>query len=127
MSGIEWARNPANKTVLLDANATKEILAHVIGRELKVLVAMIYNFAFTEGTLPVRPYVAYFGLIVFPASINLYPPIVIAFREKHFLVVREFHPNFVCLLKLPLFPVCFPLLDQIYYTLRFFAITPGAQ
>ena len=127
MSGIKWAWNPANKTVLLYAYSTKEVLAHVTGRELKVLVAMIYNFAFTEGTLPVRPYVAYFGLIVFPASINLYPPIVIAFREKHFLVVREFHPNFVCLLKLPIFPVGFPLLDQIHYMLRFISITPGAQ
>mgnify|MGYP001392418094 CR=1 FL=1 len=127
MSGIKWAWNPANKTVLLYAYSTKEVLAHVTGRELKVLVAMIYNFAFTEGTLPVRPYVAYFGLIVFPASINLYPPIVIAFREKHFLVVRKFHPNFVCLLKLPIFPVGFPLLDQIHYMLRFISITPGAQ
>ena len=69
---------------------TKEVHAHVTGRELKVLVAMIYNFAFTEGTLPVRPYVAYFGLIVFPASINLYPPIVIAFREKHFFFCKNF-------------------------------------
>ena len=64
-------------------------------------------FTFTEGTLPVRPYVACLRLIVFPTSINLYPPIVIAFREKHFLVVREFHPNFVCLLKLPIFLYAF--------------------
>ena len=127
MSGIKWAWNPANKTVLLYAYSTNEVLAHVTGRELKVLVAMIYNFTFTEGTLPMRPYVACLRLIIFPTSIYLYPPIVIAFREKHFLVVREFHPNFVCLLKLPLFPVCFPLLDQIHYMLRFISITPGAQ
>ena len=80
--------------------STKEI-AHVIGWEHKVLVAMIYNFTFTEGPLPMRPYVAAvldwlsFQLV---SSLSTY-----RYRLKNTFGCTRVPPEFVCLLNC-LFP-----------------------